>query len=85
MAEKERYYKMSLLKSLAYDDDVNGNCDGMIDFTVIDSIGGADVVEVKHGYWNYDGSCGVCKKQILSNYMNYCPHCGAKMDGERKE
>ena len=29
MAEKERYYKMSLLKSLAYDDDVNGNCDGM--------------------------------------------------------
>lgn len=41
----------------------------------------ADVVEVKHGYWNYDGSCGVCKKQILSNYMNYCPHCGAKMEG----
>ena len=41
----------------------------------------ADVVEVKHGYWKYDGSCGVCKKQILSNYKNYCPHCGAKMDG----
>lgn len=51
MTNKERYYSLSLLKSLAYDDDVNGNCDGMIDFTVIDSIGGADVEKVRHGEW----------------------------------
>ena len=55
MDNQERYYSLSLLKSLAYDDDVNGSCDGTIDFTVIDSIGGADVVKVvrckdcKHG------------------------------------
>ena len=48
---KERYYSESLLHSLAYDDDVNGNCDGTIDFTVIDSISGADVVPVIHGEW----------------------------------
>jgi hypothetical protein len=48
---KERYYSESLLRSLAYDDDVNGNCDGMIDFTVIDSISGADVAPVRHGEW----------------------------------
>lgn len=48
---KERYYSESLLRGLAYDDDVNGNCDGMIDFTVIDCISGADVAPVVHGEW----------------------------------
>lgn len=43
MNEKERYYSLSMLRALAYDDDVNGSCDGKIDFTVIDSISGADV------------------------------------------
>lgn len=41
--EKERYYSLSMLRALAYDDDVNGSRDGKIDFTVIDSISGADV------------------------------------------
>lgn len=48
---KERYYSESLLRSLAYEDDVNGNCDGTIDFTIIDSISGADVAPVVHGEW----------------------------------
>lgn len=55
----------------------------------------ADVAEVKHGYW-VDGVCTNCgvKKPIITAYrgfsdvvyqyqgeLNYCPNCGAKMDG----
>ena len=49
----------------------------------------ADVVEVKHGYWEqgdyYDTGdvCSECEYdscRILCKYK-YCPHCGAKMDG----
>lgn len=58
----------------------------------------ADVVEVKHGYWELKPSghyshvgsfCSVCGKKsgIGGNRENqlkpYCPNCGAKMDGER--
>ncbi len=59
----------------------------------------ADVVEVVHGEWIFDfeldGSkfykCSVCGRQEVllakestDEYFPYC-HCGAKMDGERKE
>ena len=59
----------------------------------------ADVVEVRHGEWIFDfaldGSnfyrCSVCDRQAVllskestAEYFPYC-HCGAKMDGERKE
>ena len=29
--------------------------------------------------WNYDGTCRSCGKQVLSNYTNFCPACGADM------
>ena len=48
--------------------------------------------DVKHGKWRLSKyyphiiSCDVCGEPYeLSNSMehwNYCPHCGAKMDGE---
>lgn len=48
----------------------------------------ADVVEVKHGKWIYKGiadMCSVCGRWLVieqaSADLNYCPHCGAKMDG----
>ena len=52
----------------------------------------ADVVEVKHGEWllgKYkcmDRSvCSVCNSVYEGgDTWNYCPNCGAKMDGERK-
>ena len=84
---KERYYSESLLRSLAYDDDVNGNCDGMIDFTVIDSISGADVAPVVYGEWrtvvkNQICQCTCCLyEENINNTYNYCPNCGARMDG----
>ena len=58
----------------------------------------ADVVEVRHGYWKWEKKiepkaqnrlyCSVCDNECLSKgnyyvYSNYCPECGAKMDGER--
>jgi len=55
-----------------------------------------DAVEVVHGWWEQIGydkamdriSCSCCKEywNILDNdteTFNYCPNCGAKMDGER--
>lgn len=47
----------------------------------------ADVVEVKHGKWvcleaeiGYF-ACSECDHRILRAECNYCPNCGAKMDG----
>lgn len=52
----------------------------------------ADVVEVKHGWWVKDGDfliCLNCESEIniknslgVENRKNYCPNCGARMDGE---
>ena len=53
-----------------------------------------DAVPVVHGRWiniangNCDDlcKCSECKETWLGiGGYNYCPHCGAKMDGERKE
>ena len=53
----------------------------------------ADVVEVRHGYWEqgdyYDigDVCSECEYDshlILCKYK-YCPQCGAKMDGKDGE
>ena len=63
---------------------------------VATSIPAADVVEVQHGRWHrfMKGSgqsgntlilsdafqCTVCKESVW-NKSDYCPNCGAKMDG----
>ncbi len=52
----------------------------------IDKLPTADVVEVKHGEWDINGEfcqCSVCDNFAGYDY-DYCPYCGAKMDGERK-
>lgn len=67
----------------------------------IKTIPSADVVEVKHGYWQVlvfkggrrsgrvEAKCSICGRdavyQITEDkweFENYCPHCGAKMDGD---
>lgn len=54
-----------------------------------------DAVEVVHGQWrrfiNGDGEykylCGVCEKMVTYEMggSNYCPNCGAKMDGGNED
>ena len=57
-----------------------------------------DAVEVKHGWWiwheeEFEYECSVCNCKFDYNhtfgifdhgyeYGNYCPNCGAKMDGD---
>ena len=47
----------------------------------------ADVVEVKHGHWldtlswHYGYKCSECAFYV-ENKSNFCPCCGARMDGE---
>ena len=50
----------------------------------------ADVVAVVHGWWNADENCSVCGENSTEGLdatkwdywlPNYCPNCGAKMDG----
>lgn len=61
----------------------------------IDKIPAADVVKVQHGEWKpyidweYDYHCSVCNGSAgrgdYGNYdvlTDYCPNCGAKMDGK---
>ena len=56
----------------------------------------ADVAEVKHGTYvkeitdsafgkGWGWICSVCEHQLpfhSENKYNYCPYCGARMDGE---
>lgn len=59
----------------------------------IDDAPTVDAVEVVHGQWVSDKAdilfhCSVCETQISTDwdyddlYWNYCPNCGAKMDGD---
>lgn len=58
----------------------------------------ADVVQVVHAMWVHKGcgvfECSKCEGRVITNvYIGekaserfmFCPHCGAKIDGERKE
>ena len=46
----------------------------------------ADAVEVVHGRWDRSGYCSECNFwTCYCGDYHYCPNCGAKMDGERKD
>ena len=61
----------------------------------------ADVQSVKHGQWIcefyndvfdvYQADCSACKRESTNKYdkvsesYEYCPHCGARMDGDTNE
>lgn len=64
---------------------------------VTEQIDSADVVEVRHGRWKvvndgygdnaYICECSKCKDTVwvyrnTDRKWNYCPNCGARMDGE---
>ena len=43
-----------------------------------------EAVEVTHGRWIWKGGCFNCTncKMTEDHITNYCPKCGAKMDGD---
>lgn len=57
----------------------------------LDFVPAADVALVVHGRWIADGDffiCSQCEAEMnqknslgADNFKNYCPYCGAKMDG----
>ena len=82
IAKAERVYNYGLVVSV---DDINDAP------TVIEGIVGeipsADVAPVKHGEWlkanpyNRFMDCSVCGFFQDHTEFNYCPNCGARMDG----
>lgn len=71
-------------------------CDSSRTIDAIRSIPAADVAPVVHAQWIYRGEekgyqCSACQSFCLLNYESdwckskCCPHCGAKMDGDRHE
>lgn len=90
----DREYAVDAVVDVYYDTpDINLSCEKFE--AAIIKIPAADVAPVLHGRWvekekytfgiMYD--CSLCENRILDNGhpWNYCPNCGAKMDGERKE
>ena len=62
--------------------------------TAFENFPAADVEPVRHGHWIYENfytHCSVCGKMaIYDKYgqeveSDYCPRCGAKMDGGEGE
>lgn len=61
-------------------------------FAIINEILAADVEEVRHGKWKQENdifTCSECGYQFeregYTQFFNYCPNCGAKMDTESEE
>ena len=88
MAEKEYIEREALVERLKKEE-----CDCEWLWTILD-IPAADVVPVKHGHWVKEKSnvlihwhCSVCKNcyYLEEPNANYCPNCGAKMDGGEGE
>lgn len=77
----EREKALKAVEDIVCDaDDAERTCDRIID------IPAADVAPVRHGRWDSDMSgawCSVCGEYSEGEW-NYCPNCGAKMDGNDK-
>ena len=53
----------------------------------IENISAADVEPINHGNWVYGEydipHCSECGNEVMPDKIsNYCPNCGAKMDGK---
>ena len=94
MAEKEYIEREAIEKAFAEEISTNYLDDYAKGFQAallaVMSIPIADVAPVRHGRWineNFYTHCSACGKMaIYDKYgqefeSDYCPHCGAKMDG----
>lgn len=86
MAEKEYIEREAVLHELLYAMCGTGYQSRAMD--AVHFVHAADVVEVVHAHWIDRDEKTWCSKCDASNKQYkppYCPHCGARMDGERKE
>ena len=88
MAEKE-YIEREKLNDMLDDFCVNESF-----YDALQTIPTADVAPVRHGYWVKEKRdvlihwhCSACKECFYLDEPNaeYCPHCGAKMDGKERD
>ena len=93
MAEKEYIEREAMVEIITMlKSEIDGKC--MMDdealLYFIKKMPAADVAPVKHGHWVKEKPdvliywhCSVCKNcyYLEEPNANYCPNCGAKMDG----
>ena len=92
MAEKEYIEREAIEKAFAEEIRTNYLDDYAKGFQAallaVMSIPAAEVAPVRHGHWiecNYGLTfeCSECKYPTEYNLTDYCPNCGAKMDGDK--
>ena len=77
------YIEREALRDALYDADAIT----MSGVKILNQFPGADVAPVRHGRWiaSHDEfcACSICKYPVylMWDQTNYCPNCGAKMDG----
>ena len=94
LAKKRFSKRLMWLKEDVHDEYSGALLDGCeADIELLDEIPAADVAEVVHGQWIKDDflsddvnnaeKCSQCGELIgwFGNLPNYCPNCGAKMEG----
>lgn len=54
-------------------------------YTGFDDIGEEHTITVREESEGKEPYCGVCGCQLAESSLNYCPGCGAKMDGGTKD
>lgn len=88
--------RAGLLKNLGYDEKRRADVLPGSTFDIVLKEPAADVAPVVHGRWvkpvpgDGENYCSVCKAEQSWFYgygyfePDYCPNCGARMDGEQK-
>lgn len=85
----------ALIKSCQDEKGVYFSYEAAVTADAVDHAPTADVVEVRHGEWKFDGEdwfCNKCNHNALCDkdtgevvLSNACPNCGAKMGGGADE
>lgn len=93
---KEYIEREAALEATTYNPLVEPNTTDIIYLTLVTAqknirkIPAADVAPVVHGEWCWEGKFKACSRcgsyvewteTLGANFWNFCPNCGAKMDG----
>ncbi len=54
-------------------------------YTGFDDAGETHTIMVLEESEGKEPYCSKCGAQAAESFLDYCPHCGAKMDGERRD